>query len=187
MTVELLEELADACGTLQAWDYLDSPAWPERGAYNLMFAVYGPNPDQQEAGQSWVRCDAGIPSRTQCCRPLAPQTETLEGAMGEDPARFQMCIAKVPDPDHSQPLVSCAELHRAELILTLMERDASEYPSAAKLEKSGQAVCGDLVADRDDVDELALTPVWQPEEDWQGGTLYGWCWIHRETGLLPPA
>ena len=185
LTVELLEELADTCDTLQAWDYLDSPAWPERATYNLMFAAYGPTPEQQEAGQSWMRCDVGIPSKSECCRPLAPQTESVEGAMGEDPARFQLCIAKRPDPDRSQPLVSCAEPHRAELIQKLMERDASEYPSASELEKTGQARCGDLVTDRDDADQLVLTPVWQPEEEWPGGTLYGWCWIQRETGLLP--
>jgi len=69
--------------------------------------------------------------------------------------------------------------------MTLIERDASDYPSDANLRKTGQAMCGDLVDERDDASGLVLTPVWQPEEEWQGGTLYGWCWTHGRTGLLP--
>ena len=69
--------------------------------------------------------------------------------------------------------------------MTLIERDASDYPSDANLRKTGQAMCGDLVDERDDASGLVLTPVWQPEEEWQGGTLYGWCWTHSKTGLLP--
>ena len=29
-------------------------------------------------------------------------------------------------------------------------------------------MCGDLVAERNDANTLVLTPVWQPEEEWQG-------------------
>ena len=183
VTLELMEELASTCDSMTVWDYIDSPG---RGAYNIVWpVVYGPTPDQAEAGQSWVRCDAGIQSETHCCLRLAPQTESLEGAMGDNLARFQQCIAEVPDPDRSQPLFSCEKPHRAELLLTIMEMDASEYPSPAKLERTGQSMCGDLVSERDDSDALVLTPFWQSEEESQGGTIYGGCWIHLKSGLLP--
>ena len=95
-------------------------------------------------------------------------------------ARFQQCIAEVPDLDRSQPLTSCEKPHQAELLVTIMDLDASEYPSAPKLERTGQAMCGDLVADRDDAEALVLKPFWQSEEEWQGGTIQGGCWIQRK-------
>ena len=183
MTLPLIKQLANSCESIEAWVYLDSPG---RRAYNLAFPiVYGPSPEQREAGQSWIRCDAGIQAMTYCCIQLAPQTGRLKGGMGENLARFQQCINEVPDPDRTQPLTSCEKPHRAELLLTIMELDASEYPSAAELKKSGQSLCGDLVGDRDDADSLVLTPLWQPEREWQGGTLYGVCWIRRGAGMLP--
>ena len=107
--------------------------------------------------------------------------------MGNDIARFQQCVAEVPDPKRRQPLVSCKEPHRGELLLSWMELEASEYPSAAKLERAGQSQCRKLAADRDDADALGLTPDWQPEKFWTGEKIYGFCWIHRKTGLLPAA
>jgi hypothetical protein len=183
ITVELLEQLAKYCDSEAVGAYVDSPG---RGAYNLAWPiVYGPTPEQAEAGQSWVRCDAGIQSNTHCCSPLVPQTESLEGAMGKNLARFQHCIAEVPDADRSQPLTSCEKPHRAELLITILDLDASEYPSAAKLEKTGQTMCSDLVADRDDADALVLMPFWLSEEESQGGTIHGGCWIRYKSGLLP--
>ena len=184
-TPEQLEQLAKYCHTQAVAEYLDSPG---AGTYNLAWPIlFGPTPEQQEAGQSWVRCDAGFTADTLCCKPLVPQTGSLEGAMGKDVARFQQCIAEVRDPDRSQTLVSCKEPHRSEALLTFIELDASEYPPAVKLDKAGQSQCGDLVADRDDAKALVLTPTWVPEGDWQGGTILGACWIHRKTGLLPAA
>ena len=188
-TLELLQQLAKYCETQAVAEYVDSPG---RGAYNLAWPiVFGPTPEQQEAGQSWVRCDTGFQAETRmvggCCKPLVPVTGSLEGAMGKDIARFQQCIGQVPDLDTSQPLVSCNEPHRGELLLTFIELFASEYPPAAKLEKEGQSQCTKLVAGRDDADSLVLTPTWQDEESWQGGTIVGACWIHRKTGMLPGA
>ncbi len=183
MTLPLIKQLASSCESIGAWVYLDSPG---RGAYKIAFPlVYGPSQEQREAGQSWVRCDAGIQAMTYCCIQLAPQTGSLKGAMGENLARFQQCINEVPDPDRTQPLTSCEKPHRAELLLTIMELDASEYPYAAQLEKSGQSLCRDLVGDRDDADSLVLTTLWQPKSEWRGGTLYGVCWIRRDAGVLP--
>ena len=187
-TLALLEQLAKYCHTQAVAEFVDSPG---AGAYNMVWPItYGPTPEQQEAGQSWVRCDAGFQAETLlegCCLPVVPHTGSLEGAMGKDIARFQQCIAQVPDPDRSIPLVSCMKPHRGELLLTFIELDASGYPPAAKLEKAGQSQCGELVADRHDADELVLTPSWVGKDDWQGGTIVGWCWIHRKTDLLPAA
>ena len=183
MTLPLLKELASACDSLEARTYLDSPG---RGLYNLAFPIaYGPSQEQREAGQSWVRCDAGIQAMTYCCIQLAPLTGTLKGAMGQNVARFQQCINEVPDPDRTQPLTSCEKPHRAELLLTIMELNADLYPTAAKLKDSGQSLCGDLVSDRDDSDSLVFTTWWQPKAEWHRGTLYGLCWIRREAGMLP--
>ena len=161
ITVELLQQLTKYCESQAVAEFVDSPG---AGVYNLAWPItFGPTPEQQEAGQSWVRCDAGFQAETLmdgCCKPLVPHTGSLEGAMGKDIARFQQCIAEVPDPDRSIPLVSCKEPHRGELLLTFIELDASEYPPAAKLEKAGQSQCGELVADRDDADALVLTPSW---------------------------
>jgi Septum formation len=183
MTPELIEQLAKYCEAESVFGWFASPG---RGAYNVAyFFTYGPTPEQAEAGQSWVRCDAGIQAETHCCRPLAAQTESMEGAMGTDLARFQQCISQVPDPKRSQPLVPCKEPHQAELMLTIMDLDASEYPSTAKLDKTGQEMCGELVVERDDADALVLMPFWQSEEEAQGGTIHGGCWIRRKAGLLP--
>ena len=84
--------------------------------------------------------------------------------MGTDIARFRQCAAEVPDPKRRQPLVSCKEPHRGELLLTLMELEASEYPPAAKLKRAGQSQCRELAADRDDADALGLTPHWLGED-----------------------
>ena len=98
--------------------------------------MYGPTPEQQEAGQ-------GLSAATPCLgghnrfKRLVPQTESLEGAMGKDIAKCQQCIAEVRDPDRSQPLVSCKEPHRGEAHLTFIGLDASEYPSAANSRKQG--------------------------------------------------
>jgi hypothetical protein len=34
---------------------------------------------------------------------------------------------------------------------------------------------------------LVLLPIWQSEDQMEHGTLLGWCWIHRQAGLLPGA
>ena len=185
ITPSILKQLADNCNSNKVWEYIDSPG---AGVYNVVFPIaYGPTPAQSDAGQSWIRCDAGLLATTHCCRPLAPVTTSLEGAMGEHLARYQACLAEVPDMDsrRPKPLVSCEEPHRAELLTVGVQLDASKYPSAAKLEKSGQSLCGELVANRDDADSLVLTPDWQPENEWQGGPLFAACWIHGKSGLLP--
>ena len=183
ITSSLVAQLEDNCDNAKVADYVDSPGF---GAYNLVWPIAnGPTPEQVSAGQSWIRCDAGILAESHCCRPLAPVSTSLEGAMDEHLARYQQCLAEVPDLDRSQPLVSCEEPHRAEMPTVGVRLDASKYPSAAKLKKSGQSLCGELVADRDDADSLVLTPAWQPENEWQGGTLFAACWIHRKSGLLP--
>ena len=38
-----------------------------------------------------------------------PQSGSMEGAVGKDIARFQMCVDEVADPERSQALVSCTE------------------------------------------------------------------------------
>ena len=63
--------------------------------------------------------------------------------------------------------------------------DARVSVRRAKLGTTGQSICGDPVADRDDAPALVLTPIWQAEEAWQPGIMYGACWIHRNAGLLP--
>ena len=141
ITPELLGQLAAYCHAQAVAEYIDSPG---AGADNLLYLIVsGPTPEQQEAGQSWIRCEAGHQAATRlvgCCKPLATTTESLEGAMGNDIARFQQCVAEVPDPKRRQPLVARKEPHRGELLLIWMELEASEYPSAAKLESRAVAV-----------------------------------------------
>ena len=132
-TRELLEEFAKYCHTGAVADYLDIPGpGPYKWAWPMLF---GPTPEQQDAGQSWVRCDMGFWGETSA-ETLVSQTGSLEGAMGKDIARFQQCLAEVPDPDgRSQELVSCNEPHRAEYLLTITGMEASAYPPAAKLRR----------------------------------------------------
>jgi hypothetical protein len=43
-----------------------------------------------------------------------------------------------------------------------------------------------LISHRRDLARLVVTVEWQSRDQRSGGTLYGRCWIHRSTGLLPP-
>jgi hypothetical protein len=147
---ELLAQLAKYCESQAAAEFVDSPG---AGPYNIAWPiVYGPTLEQQEAGQSWVRCDLGFRGETQSDEPLQPQTESAEGAAGKDIALFQQCTAEIPHPGRSQALVSCKKAHRAELLLATIELDAKAYPPAAELEMAAQSQCGELVANRDDAD-----------------------------------
>jgi hypothetical protein len=186
MTSALVEQLAKYCDAPKAYSYLDSPG---RGAYNIVYPLaYGPSPEQMEAGESWVRCDAGIQTTTSFDGlPLATTTGSMKGDLSAHPARYQLCMTEVPQRDEAQPLTSCEKPHRAELLHDLIELATGDYPPAAELEREGQARCAELVADHAEADSLVLTPIWQPEESWSGGPLVGWCWIHRPSGLLPAA
>lgn len=163
---------------------------PGRSFNRLAYPMgYWPSPAQRAAGQNWVRCDIGVQATTQCCHPvaqLAPQTASLRGAVGADPGRFQNCIGELPHPSRNQPLTSCKKPHRAEALPTVLQLHAVHYPSAATLSKQGQSQCADLVAQRDDRKRLVLTPGWQPKASFSPETLFGVCWIHRHSGLLPP-
>ena len=79
-TRELLEQFAKYCHTGAVADYLDIPGpAPYKWAWPMLF---GPTPEQRDAGQSWVRCDMGIYGDTHG-KTLEPQTGSLEGAMGK--------------------------------------------------------------------------------------------------------
>jgi len=148
--------------------------------------VYWPSRTQRAAGQNWLRCDAGVQATTGCCGPLAPQNGSLRGDVTSDPARFYVCINQLPDPGREQPLTSCKKPHRAEILPTGLPWDVSKYPSAAALSQKGREGCATLVSARKDRGSVVVTPEWQSKANWSGGTLYGWCWVHRHTGLLPP-
>ena len=111
-------------------DYVDSPG----PLYNRAWPISSGPPRNKDAGQSWVRCDVGFWGRPPLWT-LVSESRSLEGAMGEDIARYQQCLAEVPDLERSQPFVSCEEPHRAEFLDSRRAVDASKYPSAAKLEK----------------------------------------------------
>ena len=183
MTPALFEQLKKYCDSAKARVYLDSPG---RAVYKIFYPmVYGPSPEQVESGESWVRCDAGVQATTWDGPPLAHTTGSMKGGLGAHPARYQFCIADVPDLSKRQRLTSCEEPHRAELPPSLIELATADYPPPAELKREGKSRCDELVADRTDADSLVLTPFWQPEEYWSEGTLYGGCWIHRQAGLLP--
>jgi hypothetical protein len=187
LTLAQAKQLAGSCDTPAAAGYIGNPG---RYINRLLYpAAYWPSPAQRAAGQNWVRCDVGVQTTTQCCRPvarLALQTASLRDVVGADPGRFQLCIDQLPDPSRSQPLTSCKKPHRAEMLPTGTQLQVTHYPSAAALSKKGQSQCSDLVAQRGDRDRLVLTPAWQPKAEFSDGTLFGACWIHRNSGLLPP-
>ena len=146
--------------------------------------VYWPSRAQRAAGQNWLRCDVGVQATTGAH--LATLRGSLRGAVGSDPVRFDMCIDQFPDPTREQPLASCKRPHRAEVLSTGLQFDVTHYPSAAALGKRGRSDCARLISQRPDLARLVVTVEWQSREQWSGGTLYGRCWIHRSTGLLPP-
>ena len=187
LTLAQVKQLADSCDSPAAGGYVGNPG---RYVNRLLYpAVYWPSPAQRAAGQNWLRCDIGVQATTHCCHPvaqLASLTASLHGAVGADPGRFQLCIGELPDPARNQPLTSCKKPHRAEVLPTGLELQVMHYPSAAALSKKGQSQCAHLVAQRDDRKRLVLTPAWQPKASFSPGTLFGVCWIHRNSGLLPP-
>jgi hypothetical protein len=146
--------------------------------------AYWPSRSQRAAGQNWLRCDVGVQATTGLH--LATVHGSLRGAVGSDPVRFQMCIDQVPDPAREQPLTSCKKPHRAEVLPTGLQWDVTHYPSPVALDKKGRSDCGRLISHRRDLARLVVTVEWQSRDQWSGGTLYGRCWIHRSTGLLPP-
>jgi hypothetical protein len=183
LTLTVAKELAASCET-PAVNYLGINSYEIRRIVDQV--VYWPSRAQRAAGQNWLRCDAGVQATTGCCGPLAPQTGSLRGDVASDPARFHVCINQVPDPAREQPLTSCQQPHRAEILPTGLQWDVTQYPSAPALDKKGRSGCARLVAARRDLARLIVTPDWQSEANWSGGTLSGWCWIHRQTGSLPP-
>ena len=185
VTADLVEQMTKYCDTAAAASYTGLSVG---GIYRIIYPlVYGPTPEQTEAGQSWVRCDAGVPATTGDYPPLAPQTDTIENGLSDHLAHYLMCIDEVPHPEGDpQQLTSCEEPHRAEGLYVPMELEAKQYPSAAALSKEGQSDCAELVADREDAEQLILVPAWDSEEEWGGsGTLFGQCWIHLKSGPLP--
>lgn len=183
LTLATAKELAASCES-PAVDYLGINSREIRRLDDQV--VYWPSRAQRAAGQNWLRCDVGVQATTGCCGPLAPQKGSLRGDVGSDPARFYVCINQLPDPGSEQPLTSCQKPHRAEILPSGLPWDVTRYPSAAALSKKGRAGCHRLVSERQDRRSLVVTPEWQSRANWSGGTLYGWCWIHRSTGSLPP-
>jgi hypothetical protein len=184
LTLALVKQLAASCNTPAAGDYVGNPTLDvNRLAYPL---VHWPSPAQRAAGQAWVRCDLGVQARTVCCPPLAPQAASLRGVVGEDPARFHGCLGEIPDPARSQLLTSCKKPHRAETLPDQVQLETTQYPSAAVLAKKGRVECAQQLAHRSDANHLVITTSWQSRTDWSSGTLYGFCWIHLKSGLLPP-
>jgi hypothetical protein len=188
LTLAQAKQLATTCDASAAGSYVGSTGRTfNRLAYPM---AYWPSPAQRAAGQNWVRCDVGVQATTQCCHPvarLAAQTGSLRGAMGVDPGRFHQCIGELPDPSRNQPLTSCKKPHRAEALPTGIQLQTVGYPSASVLSKKGHSDCADLVAQRRDRKALVLTPAWQSKASFSNaGTLFGVCWIHRSSGLLPP-
>jgi hypothetical protein len=181
LTLAAAKELAATCES-PAVAYLGIG---DREVRRTLIPVFWPSRAQREAGQNWVRCDVGVSPTTACCRRLAPQTGSLRGAVDADPVRFQVCINQVPDPPGAQPLTSCKKPHRAEALPTPLQLSVTHYPSAATLSKKGRSACAQLVAHRQDLDTLVVTPDWHSRESWSGGTLYGRCWIRRQAGMLP--
>jgi hypothetical protein len=188
LTLSLAKQLVGSCNTPAAGDYLGAPR--TLALTSLLYpAAFWPTPEQRAAGQSWVRCDIGVKATTRCCHPrarLATQTASLRGVVGADPGRFQLCIGTLPNPDRSQLLASCQKPHRSEALPTPLQIDVTQYPSVATLDTKGRSQCAHLVKERNDADTLEVTPLWDPEVEWSGGTLYGQCWINRKTGMLPP-
>lgn len=183
LTPSLAKQLADNCGAA-VWNYLNGV---QHTFYKLVPVYYSPSPEQRAAGQSWVRCDVGVQARWGVYPPVEPQHTSLHNALGEDPARFRVCISELPDPDRNQPLVSCKQPHRAELLSDRLTFNTSRYPTAALLQKHGRSGCARTIAGRDDIEELQTTPDWESEENWDPSRpVYGWCWLYRKTGLLPP-
>ena len=172
LTLALVKQLAGSCESPLV-DYLGIGS---REVRTTIIPVFWPSPAQRAADQNWVRCDVGV----------SPTTGSLRGEVGSDPVRFEMCINQVPDPPGAQPLTSCKKPHRAEALPDPLQLSVTHYPSAAVLSKKGRSLCVKSVADRTDLERLVVTPDWHSRANWSGGTLYGRCWIHRHTGLLPP-
>jgi len=183
LTLEGVKQLAASCES----PFVEYLGIGDREVRNLTSpAVFWPSRAQRAAGQNWVRCDVAVSPTTSCCRKLAPQTGSLRGAVGSDPNRFRVCLDQLPDPPRVQPLTSCQKPHRAEALPTALQLDVTQYPSASVLSKKGKAGCATLVAPRKDRKSLVVTPDWYSKSNWSGGTLYGRCWIHQKTGLMPP-
>jgi hypothetical protein len=183
LTLALVKQLAASCES-PAVDYLGIASREVRTIDDQV--VYWPSRAQRMAGQTWVRCDAGVREPTYCCGHLVPQTGSLRGAVAKDPVRFQMCTNELPRPEREQPLTSCKKPHRTEVLPTGLQMDVTRYPSAEALSNDGRRECAKLVSQRKDLKSLVVRSSWQSRASWSGATLYGWCWIHRDTGLMPP-
>jgi hypothetical protein len=181
LTLARAKQLAPSCES-PAVDYLGIGS---REVRTTIIPVFWPSRAQRAAGQNWVRCDVAVSPTTGCCRRLAPQTGSLRDAVSSDPLRFRVCINQVPDPPGAQPLTSCEKPHRAEVLAAPLQLSVTHYPSAAALAKKGRVGCARLIAHRKDRESLVVTPDWHSRANWSGGTLYGRCWIHRKTGLMP--
>lgn len=187
LSLATAKQLAGSCdGSSSARGYLGI-SYP--AVRTLAFpAVYWPSREQRAAGQNWLRCDAGVNATTHGGPHLVPQTGSLRGALLSDPVRFQVCTSQIPDPARDQPLTSCKKPHRGEVLPDFLQLNVQRYPSAQALNRKGQSGCAKLLGHRKNLNSLIITTSWQPSRaDWsKGDTLGGACWIHTESGLMPP-
>ena len=125
--------------------------------------VFLPSKAQVAKGASWVRCDVGIPARTQGTQQLA-FTRSVEGAALDPPAGSVgvhppvPCIQRAPQPWHE-----CAADHRYEATGTLVQlAGLTRYPSRAQLERRGTRLCRQRLTAHQRSHGLTALAAWDP-------------------------
>ena len=141
-TVAMAKSVADELlGHLRMFLGVDLDHWVPWQAL-----VFLPSKAQIAKGASWVRCDVGIPARTQGTQQLAV-TRSVEGAALDPPAALWGCTLRSPIQSAAAAVAPMRSRHRYEATGTLVRlAGLTHYPSRAQRERRALTCAG--AADR---------------------------------------
>ena len=182
-TVAMAKSVADSCwDTSRRFLGVDLDHWVPWQAL-----VFLPSKAQIAKGASWVRCDVGIPARTQGTQQLA-FTRSVEDAALDPPAALWGCTRRSPLQSAPQPWHECAADHRYEATGTLARLvGLTRYPSRAQRERRGTRLCRQQLTAHQRSQGLTALAAWDPPSGLADGLLVGVCWAFRpDGGPLPP-
>jgi hypothetical protein len=182
-TVAMAKSVSDSCwDTSRRFLGVDLDHWVPWQAL-----VFLPSKAQIARGASWVRCDVGIPARTQGTQQLGV-TRSVEGAALHPPAALWGCTNRSPLEHAPQQWHECAAEHRYEATGALARLvGLPAYPSRALRERRGTRLCRQQLTAHQRSRGLTALAAWDPPRGFTDGQLIGVCWAFRpDGGLLPP-
>ena len=177
-TVAMAKSVSDSCwDTSRMFLGVDLDHWVPWQAL-----VFLPSKAQVAKGASWVRCDVGIPARTQGTQQLA-FTRSVEGAALDPPAALWGCTLRSPLQRAPQSWHECAAGHRYEATGTLVHARGTHPVPVPRTARAAWHSPVPAAADRSPaVARVDRARGVGPASGLADGRLVGACWAFRPDG-----